>query len=407
MTVMAKQVTKLPKKKFDIHDTISNLKSDMGLIAQDFKEKEKSSADKPLDWIIMPEAFQNVVKLNIPIGYCTMFRGWSNTGKSTCVNAVIAGCMRQGILPIIYDTENNFDFSYAIACGMKAEPIYADCEEEVIDEETGEVVGTRMVNKIVDYHGDFLYFNSSRLAMKYGNMDYSQGKEVSKKRDVAVIEDIAYSINEFLDLQNEGKLPMPICFIWDSVGSISCYKSYASKVDNSMWNAKAVSDAFQIALDNRIPCSRKYSSEYTNTFVCVNKIWSDNINAMGSAPSVENKCGKSMGYRCRLIIHFGGKTKASVKKLTAIAKGEKYDYGTVTKVTVDKNQLPSPFNVTYEGEFACVHNGIIGSDTESVDNYKKQYSKYLVEKLEDVSKGKLKIDNSDLTFTEEEVMVNT
>ena len=61
--------------------------------------------------------------------------------------------------------------------------------------------------------------------------------KLKTKRKVAVIEDIAYSINEILDMQDEGKIQQPLCFIWDSVGSLPSYKSYTSKTGNNMFDA--------------------------------------------------------------------------------------------------------------------------------------------------------------------------
>jgi RecA/RadA recombinase len=108
---------------------------------KDFKkdflgEKVSKTADKELEWLIMPSAFQEAVKLpGIPMGRTTMVRGWSDTGKSTLKNLAIAAAMRQGVLPVIFETEGNFDFQYAKDCGMDIEPIYGEIE----DEETGEV----------------------------------------------------------------------------------------------------------------------------------------------------------------------------------------------------------------------------------------------------------------------------
>ena len=38
--------------------------------------------------------------------------------------------MRQGVLPVIFETEGNFDFQYAKDCGMDIEPIYGEIEDE-------------------------------------------------------------------------------------------------------------------------------------------------------------------------------------------------------------------------------------------------------------------------------------
>ena len=102
---------------------------------KDFKkdflgEKVSKTADKELEWLIMPSAFQEAVKLpGIPMGRTTMVRGWSDTGKSTLKNLAIAAAMRQGVLPVIFETEGNFDFQYAKDCGMDIEPIYGEIED--------------------------------------------------------------------------------------------------------------------------------------------------------------------------------------------------------------------------------------------------------------------------------------
>ena len=70
-------------------------------------------------------------------------------------------------------------------------------------------------------------------------------------------------------------------------------------------------------------------------------------------------------------------------------------------VEVSKNQLPQPFNVTYEGEIACVHNGLC--EVEKLDNYKKEHTKDLIERLEAVSKGTVSnIQLDEVSFVEEE-----
>ena len=202
-------------------------------------------------------------------------------------------------------------------------------------------------------------------------------------------------------MQDEGKIQQPLCFIWDSVGSVPSYKSYTSKTGNNMFDANSLSVAFNTILNNRIPGSRRVSNPYTNTFVCVNKIWNDSMNAVGGAASIELKGGKSFYYSARIIVHMGGVAKAATKKLSATAKGQTYNYGIISKIRVTKNQLPSPFNLTYEGELACVHNGLCC--VVDLDNYKKTYSKDLISLLEKASNGSVSdIKNEELSFEEED-----
>lgn len=388
------------KKEVIKKPSISSIKAKMGLKV-DVNNLETSSADKPMDFIPLPPAFENAVKLpGIPQGYTTIITGWSNTGKSTMKNCIIASCINNGILPVIFETEGNFDFSYAIDCGMKATPVYGEVDVEEVDEETGEIYLVKE-NRIIDYEGDFLYFDTKTLCAQYGDNDYSSGKKTKNKRKEAVLEDIAYAINDLLDMQANGEIQQPICFIWDSIGSIGSFKSLASKVGNNMFDAGAISAAFNNILNSRIPMSRKVSEPYFNTFVCVNKIWNDSMNSAMGLPSIELKGGKTFFYGARLIMHLGGVSKAATKKLSATAKGQTYNYGIISKIKVTKNQLPTPFNITYEGEMACVHNGLCCP--EDIDTYKKEHMKDLIERIASLSKEKtIEIADNDVSFDEVE-----
>lgn len=386
------------KKKEFKRPSVASIREKLNMTIKSNDDLVKSAADKPTDFIPLPQAFADAVKIpGIPKGYLSIVTGWSNTGKSTIKNCLIASCINNGILPVIYETENNFDFKYAIDCGMKATPVYGDVEVEHIDEETGEITYTTE-NRIINYEGDFIYFDNKVLAEQYGNRDYSTGKETKTKRKVAVLEDIAYSMNEILDLQDNGDIQQPICFIWDSIGSIGSFKSYTSKSGNNMFDAGAIAQAFNGIINDRIPSSKKISEPYTNTFFCVNKIWNDSMNSMGGVPSIELKGGKTMYYGARLIIHLGGIGKSATKKLEATAKGQKYQYGITTKVRVTKNQLPTPYNVTYEGEMSCVHNGLCSP--LALDEYKKTYIGNILSNLE--SLGASSVSEKDVTFAEEE-----
>ena len=381
----------------------ASVKSSAVFNVQDFKKKllgeeQAKTADKELEWILMPEAYRKAVNLpGIPMARgVTFIRGWSDSGKSTLKNLAIASAMRQGILPIIFETEGNFDFNYAKDCGMDITPVYE--EIEAVDPETGEVI----INKeIVDWEGNYILFTPSKMCEFCGDMDYSTSTRKSKKRSVAVIEDIAFIMNTFLDKQENGEIPMPLLFVWDSVGSIQSYRSYTSKVGNNQFDAGAISNAFK-PIFSRISASKELGSPYTNTFIVVNKIWQDAQNSMGGAVSVENSGGKTIFYNARLGLHCGGTAKAATKKLKAVLKGQEYQYGTLTKLSVCKNQLPTPFNIVYAGTICCVHNGIISED--QLDEYKKKEIPRIFEKMKELL-GADKFEGvkaEDIKFVEED-----
>lgn len=398
-----------PQKKSPIKKkaTIADLKAKMGFGVKVEKGAVQgaSNADKPLEWLVMPKAYQDALKLpGFPQGYISTIVGWPNTGKSTLINHAIVAAQKQGLIPIIYDTENNFDFNYAIDMGMDAEPVYGDVDTEVVDPETGDV-SIVTENKVIEYVGNFFYFNNAILMERYGDIDYATGKRSAKRRTKAVIEDMVYSMNEFLEMQANGEIEQGLVFLWDSVGTIGGLKEYGSKVGNPMFNAATISTAFQDIMDNSIPSSRKVSSPYTNTMVLVNKPWQDSMTNPVGPPSLELKGGKSITFRSRLILLVGGQLKAGIKRLTATSKGFDYQYAIQTKVQVLKNQLPSPYNVTYKGEFICTDTGIIGTDKTDVDEYKKRRMPVILEKLANIAKDNgqtIEIKASDVNFEESE-----
>ena len=401
---MAQPSKKAPIKK---RASISSLKEKMGfgVTVDKGKIQGASNADKPIEWLIMPKAYQDALKLpGVPQGYVTTVCGHSNTGKSTLVNHAIVAAQRQGLIPVIYDTENNFDFNYAMDMGLEAEPVYGDVETEVTNPETGEV-SVVTENKIIQYEGSFFYFNNAILSDRYGDIDYATGKKGQKKRTKAVIEDIVYSINEFLEYQANGDIEQGFLFIWDSVGSIGGLKSYNSKVGNNMFDAGTIAAAFQDIMDNAIPSSRKISSPYTNTMILVNKVWLDATSNPMAPPSLEMKGGKSIMYRSRLVLLLGGQLKASIKRLSATSKGLNYNYGILSKIKVLKNQLPSPFNVTYEGEIICTDIGFVGVSKEEQEEFRKAHVSDILKKLNEIAANNgeaVKADASDIKFEEQE-----
>lgn len=373
---MVQPLKKKEVKKFDIKDFKKNLKL-------------PTTADKPMEWFTMPKGFTDALCLpGIPKGYFTGCCGWNSTGKSTLKNCLIASAQRQGVLPILFETESNFDFQYAINCGMDATPIMG------VDEETGE-------EKIIDYEGNFILFNNESICEYCGDMDYSTMTKKSTKRKVAVVEDIAYIINDLLDKQETGALPVELLFIWDSVGSVSSWKSYSSKAGNNMFDANSISVAFNTIVNTRIPSSRSQNYPYTNSFFIVNKIWDSSMATMGK-PSVKLKGGVSFEYALRLLIFCGKIVTSGVKKLQATLKGEKYVFGTEAPISIKKNHLPTPYNVTYEGEIICTSHGIIAEN--ELDEYKKKVLPDILSQLKNNdSSGKLNNATVDeIEFSEEE-----
>ena len=363
-----------------------------------------SNADKPLEWLVMPKGFQDATRLvGFPCGYVSMIGGFSDSGKSTILGHVIVSSQRQGFATVIYDTENSLDWTYLKNMGFDAQPVYGDVEVEKVNE-NGEVY-VETERQIINYtndNEDFLYFNNTILAERYGHNDYSTGKETkTSKRKTAVIEDIAASIKEILKAQAEGVINQGIVFVWDSIGSINSFKSYKSPTNNNMFDAGSVSVSFSDILNNLIPSSRKISSKYTNTFVAVSKIWLDSMTAPMAAPIVKYKNGNTFFYACHgIICHVGGALTTGTKKLKATSKNAVYKYGMETKIKVVKSHLPSPYDITYEGPMICTSHGIIAED--ELLKYQKEHVKDMLEQLNSIlaDSGEMATEE-DVVFIEE------
>lgn len=344
-----------------------------------FKKKNNliDIREKPQEWIQLSPAFFDAVKIpGIPKGYVSAVRGHSNTGKSTIKLELIAACQKQGILPVIFETENNFPWDHAKDVGMQF--------NDTVDEATGEITGR---------DGFFLYYDTAALYDQYGCWDHEHGKLMnSPTRATYVIEDIAMCIRDLVGQQNAGELPYDMCFIWDSVGCGDCYRSAVAKSSNNMWYAGALSNAFNTIVNDLIPSSRRENRPYTNTMFFVNKIWIET--AANGLPSVKNKGGNSLFYAVRLMLHLGGTASASVKQLKATSQGQDYQYGTLTKVSVAKNQVN---NITCEGQIACVSQGLWNPD--KINDYKKEYASFIKEQL--MMKYNISVDdNAVLEYTE-------
>jgi len=323
--------------------------------------------DKPLEWIPLSPAFHDALGIpGIPKGYFTLFRGYSNTGKSTAMYEGIKACQQLGILPVIIDTENNFSWEFAKTIGVEFEPV---ADEDGV---------------ITNYKGHFLYFNTTALKARYGTFDYSNGKTKKEARNKAVLEDVSHLMNDLLDLQYDGKLDIELCFFWDSIGSIDCYKSITSSSSNNQWNAGALSSSFNTLVNDTIPSSRKEGEKYTNTFVGIQKIWLDNENKV-----IKHKGGEAMFYAARLIVHLGGILTHGTSRLDATSQGKSYYYATKAKIKVPKNQING---IEWEGEIASTPHGFI--NPEKKNEYTKQYRDFLIGKLEVDQSAEIKFGES-------------
>jgi hypothetical protein len=294
---------------------------------------QSSSNFKPQAWINFSEPVKEMLEMpGIPKGHITLVRGHSNTGKTTLLIEAAIEAQKTQVLPVIIITEMKHSWEHWSAMGFDL--------GETIDEEG---------NK--SYDGFFLYADREQLQS---------------------IEDVASFIADLLDEQKKGNLPYDLLFLWDSIGSIPCQMSIDKNTNSPMWNAGAMSQQFANFINQRIIMSRKESQSYTNTMLCVNKVWVEPALMPMAQPKLRNKGGDSMFFDASFIITFGNVTSPGTQKVKATKNGKEIEFALKTKVSCDKNHVTG---VTAKGTIVSTAHGFIKNSPNEINKYKKEHSK--------------------------------
>ena len=302
-----------------------------------FKEKKmlnNSVKFKQQQWIPLSPAFQEVTSVpGIPTGHICLLRGHSDTGKTTALIEAAVSAQKVGVLPVFIVTEMKWNWEHAKQMGLEF--------DEVVDKETGE---------ILNYEGNFIYVDRENLN---------------------TIEDVAVFILDLIDEQKKGNLPYDLLFLWDSIGSIPCEMSIKSNKNNNEWNAGAMSTQFSNNVNQKIVMSRKESSPYTNTLVCVNKVWAAKAEMPMGKPKMMNKGGFAMWYDATFVVTFGNIANAGTNKIKAIKDGKQVEFAKRTNLQIDKNHING---ITTRGRIIMTPHGFIEDTDKALKDYKGAYA---------------------------------
>ena len=287
---------------------------------------------KEQEWVPLSPAWQEMVSLpGVPLGHITLLRGHSDTGKTTALLEVAVNAQKMGILPVFIITEMKWSWEHAIMMGLNA---------NVDKDEDGNTVG-------VD--GNFIFADRGQLP---------------------TVEAVAGFMADLMNEQKKGNLPMDICFLWDSIGSVPCQMSVEKAKNNNEWNAGAMSTQFGNFINQEILLSRKESSPYTNTLVAINKIWVEKPIGPMQPPTMKNKGGNTMFFDSTLIVTFGNISNSGNLKVNAVKDGKKVEWAKKVKTAVEKNHING---VTTTGKIIVTPHGFISDNKKDIDNYKKDH----------------------------------
>jgi len=302
-----------------------------------FKNKkglDKNVKFKDQEWIPLSKAFQDVTSIpGIPMGHIVILRGHSDTGKTTALIEAAVSAQKRKILPVFIITEMKWNWEHATQMGLDI-----DIER---DPDT---------NEILDYNGNFIYVDRETLH---------------------TIEDVAAFILDLIDEQKKGNLPYDLLFLWDSIGSVPCELSVRSNKNNNEWNAGAMSTQFGNSVNQRITLSRKESSVYTNTLVCINKVWTAKAESPMGKPKLMNKGGFAMWFDSTFVVTFGNISNAGTSKIKAIKEGKQVEFAKRVNLQIDKNHING---MTTRGKIIMTPHGFINDDEKELKDYKSSHA---------------------------------
>ena len=322
----------MAKKKKSLSEAVSaEIQSNFNLNA--FKEKKGLKQNikfKDQEWIPLSPAFQDVTSIpGIPMGHIVLLRGHSDTGKTTALLEAAVAAQTRKILPVFIITEMKWSWDHAKMMGMDV--------KEVINSDTGEVE---------NYEGNFIYVD---------------------RETINSIEDVAGFILDLIDEQKKGNLPYDLLFLWDSIGSVPCEMSIKSNKNNNEWNAGAMSTQFGNSVNQKITLSRKESSPFTNTLVCINKVWTLKAESPMGQPKLMNKGGYAMWFDSTFVVTFGNVMSAGTSKIKAIKDGKQVEFAKRVNIQIDKNHING---VTTRGKIVMTPHGFILDNDRDLKNYK-------------------------------------
>ena len=324
----------MARKKKSLSEAVSSeIKANFNL--EGFKSKKGLTSKakfKEQEWIPLSPAYQEITSVpGIPMGHIVLLRGHSDTGKTTALLEAAVEAQKRKVLPVFIITEMKWNWEHAIQMGLEV--------NEVVDEETGE---------ILDYTGNFIYVD---------------------RETINSIEDVSGFILDLIDEQKKGNLPYDLLFLWDSIGSVPCEMSLKSNKNNNEWNAGAMSTQFGNNVNQRIVLSRKESSPYTNTLVCINKVWTLKAESPMGQPKLMNKGGYAMWFDSTFVVTFGNVMLAGTSKIKAIKDGKQVEFAKRVNLQVDKNHING---VTTRGKIVMTPHGFILDNDKSLKAYKEE-----------------------------------
>ena len=129
-----------------------------------------------------------------------------------------------------------------------------------------------------------------------------------------------------------------------------------------------MSTQFVNNVNQRINLSRKESNPYTNTLVCINKVWTLKPESPMGQPKLMNKGGYAMWFDSTFVVTFGNIMSAGTSKIKAIKDGKQVEFAKRVNIQIDKNHING---ITTRGKIVMTPHGFINDNDRELKSYKE------------------------------------
>ena len=283
-------------------------------------KKTITAADTPLKkdkYIVLNECLHEVIGMpGIPLGHITQVFGKSDTGKTSLMFHAAAMAQQQGILPVMIVTEGKVDWERASTMGF-------DRTQAIIVE------------------------------------------------DKEYLEDVFKTIDQITADVGNGVLPTDVCIFFDSVGNTLSEEEVKVNPDGTVEKKSTMMKAAKVISENMRVISKKINNtrkisypKHVGLFI-INQCYTKPASFPGGQPSLVPYGGDAIWYRSSLVLKTQRKQKLSAKK-----EGVPYNFGIVSKITVDKNHIS---HVSHAGEFVITADSIIPNESTALKTYKDDH----------------------------------
>lgn len=271
-------------------------------------------AKKKDKYVVVDECLQEVIGIpGIPLGHIVQVYGKSDTGKTSLLFHAAAKAQEQGVIPVFIMTEGKVDWSRA------------------------ERMGVDQDNCI-------------------------------KNEECVYLEDAFAFIDKIVSDVAMGELPHDVLILWDSVGSIPSKDEVKEGPDGTtekkasmMRAAKAIRENMRI-ISRKINATRNYSYPKYVGLMILNQAYIQPPAFVGGMSKLVPYGGDAIWYASSAVWKMSGKGKLSATK-----DGKSFDFGLVSKISVEKNHISE---LAMEGEFVITPDAFLPNEAGSIKKYK-------------------------------------